>query len=109
MGALFIVGATITFWTVQSVEAINILTYGGVEMMSYPVQIYPPWMRFFFMYIIPFVFLNYSPALYFFDKPDPLHLPPFAPFLAPLVAVILFALALRFWEFGMDHYQSTGS
>lgn len=109
MGGLFIVGATITFWTVQSVEAINILTYGGVEMMSYPVHIYPSWLRYFFVYIIPFVFLNYSPALFFLDKPDPLHLPPFAPFLAPVVAVILFGLALRFWQFGMKQYQSTGS
>jgi len=109
MGALFVVGATITFWTVQSVEAVNILTYGGTEMMSYPVQIYPRWMRSFFTYVIPFVFLNYSPALYLLDKPDPLHLPPFAPFLAPLVAVVIFGLALRFWKFGMDHYQSTGS
>jgi ABC-2 type transport system permease protein len=91
MGALFITGATLTFWTVQSVEAMNILTYGGTEMMSYPVQIYPGWMRGFFTYVIPFVFLNYSPALYFLDKPDPLNLPPVAPFLAPLVAVVMFS------------------
>ena len=28
-GGLFIVGATITFWTVDSIEVINIFTYGG--------------------------------------------------------------------------------
>ncbi len=39
-GALFIIGATITFWTVQSIEVVNIFTYGGVEMMSYPMSIY---------------------------------------------------------------------
>jgi ABC-2 type transport system permease protein len=108
MGALFIIGATLTFWTVQSVEAMNILTYGGTEMMSYPVRSTRVDARF-FTYVIPFVFLNYYPALYFLDKPDPLNLPPVAPFLAPLVAVVMFFLALRFWKFGMDHYQSTGS
>lgn len=109
MGAFFIVGSTLTFWTVQSIEAVNILTYGGTELMSYPVQIYPPWLRNFFTYVIPFVFLNYYPALYFLDKPDPLHFSRIAPFLAPVVGVLMFALALRFWKFGMDRYQSTGS
>lgn len=109
MGALFVVGATITFWTLQSVEAINILTYGGVDLMAYPMHIYPRGLLRFFTYVVPFLFLNYAPALYFLDKPDPLKLPAFAPFLAPLVAVWFFWLALRFWKFGIDHYQSTGS
>jgi ABC-2 type transport system permease protein len=109
MGALFIIGSTITFWTVQSVEAVNILTYGGTELMSYPIQIYPNWFRNFFTYVIPFVFLNYYPALYFLDKPDPFGMSGAAPFLSPLVGVMMFALALRFWRFGMDRYQSTGS
>ena len=59
--------------------------------MSYPMQIYPRWMRGFFTYVMPFIFLNYYPALYFLDKPDPLHFPAFAPFLAPFVGVGLFA------------------
>jgi ABC-2 type transport system permease protein len=53
--------------------------------------------------------MNYYPALFFLDKPDPLNMPAFAPFLAPFVAAILFWLALRFWRFGLNHYQSTGS
>ena len=36
-GALFIIGATITFWTVDSIEIVNIFTYGGSEMISYPI------------------------------------------------------------------------
>ena len=64
----------------QSIEAVNILTYGGTELMSYPMQIYPCWMQRFFTFVIPFIFLNFYPALYFLDKPDPLHFPAFAPF-----------------------------
>jgi ABC-2 type transport system permease protein len=108
-GGLFIVGATITFWTVESIEVINIFTYGGSEMMEYPMHIYQDWMRRFFTYIVPAIFLNYYPALYFLDKPDPLGLPAFAPFLAPLAgAGVLFA-AILFWQFGIRHYQSTGT
>jgi ABC-2 type transport system permease protein len=109
MGALFIMAATLTFWTVQSVEAMNILTYGGTELMSYPVHLYPAWLRDFFTFVIPFVFLNFYPALFILDKPDPLHLPAFSPFLAPLVALVFLIAALYFWRTGMNHYQGTGS
>lgn len=109
MGALFMIGSAITFWTLQSIEAMNILTYGGTELMSYPMHIYPGWMQRFFTFVIPFVFLNFYPALYFLDKPDPLGFPPFAPFLAPFVAAGFFLAALWFWRVGINHYQSAGS
>jgi ABC-2 type transport system permease protein len=102
-------GSTLTFWTVQPVEAVNILTYGGNELMTYPASIYPVWLQRFFTYVVPFVFLNYYPALYFLDKPDPLGLIPVAPFLAPFASAAMLAFALLFWRFGLDHYQSTGS
>ncbi|MDO8971849.1 MAG: ABC-2 family transporter protein, partial [Saprospiraceae bacterium] len=108
-GGLFIMGSTLTFWTVQPVEAVNILTYGGNELMTYPATIYPLWLQRFFTYVVPFVFLNYYPALYFLDKPDPLGLTPAAPFLAPLAGAAMLAAAFAFWRFGLDHYQSTGS
>jgi ABC-2 type transport system permease protein len=108
-GGLFIIGATITFWTVESIEVINIFTYGGTEMMSYPMHIYPAGLRRFFTFIIPAAFLNYYPALYFLEKPDPFNLPPFASFLAPVAGFGTLALALLFWRFGIKHYQSTGT
>ena len=108
-GGLFILGSTITFWTVQSVETVNILTYGGSEMTAYPMSIYPPWLRNFFTYIVPALFLNYAPALYFLNKPDPLHLPSFAPFLTPFTSIGLLMAALLFWRIGIQHYQGTGS
>jgi ABC-2 type transport system permease protein len=108
-GGLFIIGATITFWTVESIEVVNIFTYGGSELMSYPMHIYQKWMQRFFTYIVPAVFLNYYPALFFLDKADPFNLPPFAPFLAPLAGLGTLVAALAFWRFGIRHYQSTGS
>ncbi|MCI0520999.1 MAG: ABC-2 family transporter protein [Chloroflexi bacterium] len=108
-GALFIVGATMSFWTVEAIEVINIFTYGGAEMMAYPMHIYPDWMRGFFTYIVPGIFFNYYPALYFLGKPDPFHLPGYAPFLAPLAAGAVLVAALLFWDYGIRHYQSTGT
>jgi ABC-2 type transport system permease protein len=108
-GGLFVIGSAITFWTVESIEVVNIFTYGGSEMMSYPMSIYPVWLRSFFTYIIPAIFLNYYPALYILNKPDPLGMPSFAPFLAPFVGGGFLAFGLIFWRFGMMHYQSTGT
>jgi ABC-2 type transport system permease protein len=108
-GGLFIIGATITFWTVDSIEVMNILTYGGSEMMAYPMHIYPDWLRRTFTYIVPAIFLNYYPALYFLDKPDVLGWSRAVSFLAPLVGLAILWIALRFWQFGLRHYQSTGT
>lgn len=77
--------------------------------MAYPMHIYSDWMRRFFTYILPAIFLNYAPALYFLDKPDPLGLPPFAAFLAPLAGLGTLLAAALFWQFGMRHYKSTGT
>jgi len=108
-GGLFIIGATITFWTVDSIEAVNILTYGGSEMMAYPMHIYPDWLRRTFTYVVPAIFLNYYPALYFLEKPDPLGMPAFFSFVAPVVGIGVLLVALQVWHFGLRHYQSTGT
>jgi ABC-2 type transport system permease protein len=108
-GALFLVGASIQFWTVESSEAMNVFTYGGGYMMSYPMNIYPEWMRVVFTFIVPAALMNFYPALYVLDKPDPFGLPSGTAFLSPVAGVAMFALALAFWRFGLKHYQSTGT
>jgi ABC-2 type transport system permease protein len=78
-------------------------------MMYYPMHIYPDLLRRFFTYIVPAIFLNYYPALYILDKPDPLGLPVFAPLLAPVAGFGVLGAALLFWQFGVRHYQGTGT
>ena len=108
-GGFFMIGAAITFWTFESIEAINIFTYGGAEMMDYPMHIYQDWLRRFFTFIIPAIFLNYFPALFFLDKVDPLGYPEFAKFLAPFAGFGMLIVGQAFWNFGVKHYQSTGT
>ena len=108
-GGLFLVGASITIWTVDSTDAINLLTYGGKEMMSYPMSIYSDWLRVVFTFLFPVALLNYYPALFFLGKPDPFGLPSFMPFLAPVAGLMAFLLALSFWKFGLRHYQGSGN
>ena len=100
-GGLYVIGATITFWTIESIEMVNVLTYGGVYTISHPMHIYPDWLRRFFTYILPAAFLNYYPALYYFGKPDPFNLPGFAAFLAPIAGIFVFISSLAIFHYGM--------
>jgi ABC-2 type transport system permease protein len=108
-GALFVIGATITFWTVESIEVVNIFTYGGSEMISYPMHIYPDFLRRFFTFILPAIFLNFFPALAILGRIDPLGFPAIAPWLSLPVGFLIFFFAMRFWRYGLAHYQSTGT
>lgn len=106
---LFMIGSTITFWTVDSVEAMNLLTYGGRAMIQYPMSIYQDWLRKVFTFVVPAIFLNYYPVLYLLDKPDPFGMPTWIHWLSPVVGFGVFLLAVLFWRYGIRHYQSTGT
>jgi len=106
---LFIFGSGVSFWTVESLEAMNIVTYGGQFMTSYPMHIFQDWIRSIFMFVIPMAFVNYYPALWLLAKPDPLGGPTWLAFAAPLVCLLVFVAGVRMWWFGVQHYQSTGS
>lgn len=108
-GGIFIIGATVTFWTVEAIEGINAFSYGGRELIYYPMHIYPRWMRRFFTFVLPAAFLNYYPALYLLEKPDPFGLPASSAWLAPMAGLLVMLAALRFWRFGISKYQSTGT
>jgi ABC-2 type transport system permease protein len=108
-GGLFVAGSTLCFWFVQPLEAVNIFTYGGTTMLSYPMHVYNNWIRHFFTYVIPGALLIYYPALYFLDRPDPFGLPAFVPFLAPLAGAGVLGAAFVFWNFGVRKYTSTGT
>ena len=107
--SIFIAGATFAFWAPHAHEAVNIFTYGGQFMLSYPLHIYQQWMVSVFTFVIPMAFINYYPALYLLGKPDPFGLPSFVPFLSPIVAVAAFRVTLALWRSGVKHYQSTGT
>jgi ABC-2 type transport system permease protein len=107
--AIWIMGATTTFWTVRTMEMVNAITYGGNLLTSFPLSIYGSWFRRFFAFVIPLAFVNYFPSLYILDKADPLGMPGAFRFLSPLVAVAMAFLAWHVWNIGVRHYRSTGS
>lgn len=106
---LFAIQAVLSFWTVESIDAINAFTYGGSDLAQYPLHIFDRWMRRLFLWVIPVGFVSFLPSLYLLDKPDPLGLPGFARFVAPLAATGFAVVTAALWGFGVRHYRSTGS
>ncbi|KQR27994.1 ABC transporter permease [Deinococcus sp. Leaf326] len=108
-GGLFVVGGTLTFWTVESVEAMNVVTYGGRSLISYPMDIYGEWLRRAFTYLLPAAFLSYFPVLHLLGRPLPDGLPGWAAYLAPMAGPLVLGAAALLWRVGVRHYQGTGS
>ncbi|GAA2967721.1 ABC transporter permease [Actinokineospora diospyrosa] len=107
--SLFIGGATVAFWWIESGEVANAFTYGGRDFTSYPSTMYGGWFRDLFTLGLGFGFVAYFPGLVLLGKPDPLGLPTAVAWCSPLVAVIAACVAAVFWRIGVRHYRSTGS
>jgi ABC-2 type transport system permease protein len=107
--AIFVIGAASAFWTIQSVEAVNIFTNGGNMITSYPIDIFDQFLRRFITFVVPLAFINYYPALYVLGRSDPLGLPDWAGLAAPLAALAMGAVATAIWSAGVRRYTSTGS
>jgi ABC-2 type transport system permease protein len=107
--AIFVLGATFCFWTVQAKEVTHVFTYGGDAVASYPLDIFRGSVRRFFTFVVPLAFVNYEPALFLLGRTDPLGLPAFVRVLSPLAALVMALVAGYAWRQGVLHYQSTGS
>jgi ABC-2 type transport system permease protein len=103
---IFILGATVCFFTVEGLEFINIFTDGGRELASYPLPIYGKWIQRFFTFIIPFGCVNYLPLMYLTGRAVQ-H--PVLYMLTPLLGILFIFPCLLVWKIGVGHYASTGS
>lgn len=108
--SLFVVQSAACFWSVEGLEVFNILTYGSQEAMGRPMEIYGDWLRRFLTFVLPMAFISYLPVRLILGKGDlPGSYPSWTGWLAPLVGIAVYLIARRIWDFGVRHYQSTGS
>ncbi|GHO64736.1 ABC transporter permease [Ktedonobacter sp. SOSP1-52] len=107
--AILLLGATICFWTIEAVEITNVLSYGGREMLSYPLTAYNALMQRFFLFIVPLAFGSYIPVCYILERPLPFGLPLWLAFCAPVLALAFAVVCVLAWRFGVRQYQSTGN
>jgi len=106
---LRVIEATIAFWSTESLEVMNCLTYGGVETAQQPLTIYRPWFRRLFTFVVPLACINYFPAHAILGRPDVLGTPAVVHWVSPIVGFLFLLLTIEVWRFGVRHYTSTGS
>ncbi|WP_068469353.1 ABC transporter permease [Candidatus Protochlamydia phocaeensis] len=103
---LFIIQATLCFWTTETLEIMNITTYGGLESGQYPMSIYHPSFRLFFTFVIPLACVAYYPLAVMLKHEA---LPLWTGMLLPLAGVAFLGLSCQLWKIGVSRYQSTGN
>lgn len=103
---IYMLTATLCFWTIQGLELANIFTDGGREMAQYPLNIYEKWVTAFFTFVIPFGAVSYLPLLSVLGRTDG---PALLYMLMPLAGALFVLPCVLVWRFGVRHYRSTGS
>jgi ABC-2 type transport system permease protein len=106
---ILVLQATLAFWTVESLEIANVLTYGGVQAAQYPLNIYATWFRRLLTFGMPLACVAYYPVLAILRRPDPLGAPDWLLPIAPIAGFAFLALSFVAWRAGMARYTSTGS
>lgn len=98
-----------SFWTIESLEVANVLSYGGVQAAQYPLSLYNDWLRGLLTFVVPLACVAYYPILTLLDRPDPLGAPAWFGLVAPSAGFVFAALSFIAWRWGVRHYTSTGS
>lgn len=103
--SILLLKASFSFWTIEGMEAMNIISDGGRDLSSYPISIYRKWFANIFTFVIPFGCINYYPLLYILDKGNV----PIWYSLTPFAAVIFLIASYGVWTIGLKQYKSAGS
>lgn len=103
ISAVNVIMATTGFKTINS-HIIMASVNSFQEFAFYPIAIFPKFIGFILTWIFPFAFVSFYPADYFLHKQLGI-----LSYLTPVIAVILWIIAVRVWNFGLKHYSSTGS
>ena len=101
---LFVIYASLCFFTIEGLEFMNIFTDGGREFGRYPMLIYGEGVLKFFTYIIPLALVQYYPLTYLIGKTNNKFF-----IFVPLIGALFLIPSYIFWKFGLRHYKSTGS
>lgn len=107
--AIVVLQGALSFWTIESLEVVNVVTYGGVQAAQFPLSIYNSWLRGALTYVVPIACVAYFPILLVLGRMDPLGTPAWFGAVAPLAGFVFLGVAFIAWRFGVRHYTSTGS
>lgn len=100
---LFLIYASICFFTVEGLEFMNIFTDGAREYGKYPVCIYGRHVLLLCTFVVPYALIQYYPLLYLLGRGKTYYA------LLPIAACLFILPCLLLWKVGVKHYTSCGS
>ncbi len=103
---LFIISATISIFTIEQFEFVNIFTNGAKEIAYYPINIYAKWMTRIFTYIIPVACFNYLPLSYLLEIGN---IPMWLCAISPLLGMLFIIPCIIIFNLCLKKYKSTGT
>lgn len=101
---LFMIGATICFFSLEDTRCMNLLTYGAREHGKYPFDVYGKGIMRLCTYLVPYTLIQYYPLQYLLGLSSNWYYAFY-----PLGVSVFMIACYAFWCFGMKHYKSSGS
>lgn len=101
---IFLVYAALCFWTIESLEFMNVFTDGAREYGKYPIDVYGKGIFKLCTFVVPYTLVQYYPLQYLLGRSYQWYL-----ILYPLGTIFFVLLCYGVWRIGIRHYQSAGS
>ena len=101
---LFVVYAAFSFFTIEGLEFMNVLTDGGREFGRYPFSVYGKNILRFLTFVVPLALFQYYPLLYLLGREQDVFF-----VIAPLIGLLFLLPSYAFFRIGLRRYKSTGS
>ncbi|MDE6760378.1 MAG: ABC transporter permease [Lachnospiraceae bacterium] len=108
-GGIFIIFSSLCFYFVETNSIRSIFYWNMRKFAGYPISIYHKAIQVILIYVVPFAFVNYFPAQYLLRKADMADYHEIYIYIAPLVGVVVYAIAYLFWRISVKRYYSTGN
>lgn len=102
IGAINTIFSISSFWTYRSNEIIWAF-YKIYTFAQYPIDIYNKFIKVLITVILPFAFVAYYPTMNY------LGLNKYMIYLSPIIAIVLWIIAVKVWNWALNKYRSTGN
>lgn len=102
IGAINTIFSIASFWTYKSNEVIWTF-YKIYTFAQYPIDIYNGFIKFLITYILPYIFVAYYPTMNYLGMDKCMI------YLSPVVAIVLWIIAVNVWNWALKKYRSTGN
>lgn len=106
--SITIFSSALAFWTQDSNSFYSMAKKGTRQLLWYPLSIYSRGIQVFFVFLLPFAFIGYFPAILVTGK-TLAGFPEWLIYLSFPVGLLSIFLSVLFWQFGLRYYQSSGS